>query len=674
MGMEGSESEVSIPFALNASADAPTFDSGDAGLRAFNYEYEPNEGKDYPKPVLKFVDGQSVPVVMVIQKSGVANSRIIVKENWIYEAPEPAPGVTPPLAGTPTSGGRIYVKERKLNAPIPVQPVVGESGWKMLCIVGGNLTDKTVRVGRVNRTQKVITFKNVTPEIIDADDKEPDVRSLESIYMNEEWVDLDVSRDASNNLTFTAKERVPLKNQGVMLMIRATNKFKTKKSVPLRGFRVASDKLAFEGEFNLTRLTFGKKPEFDEASYVGYIRPPKQTQGGKQVPALHWLSQDEKSHFYVCVAMPTEATTANKNVITDKDTGKQTKTYDPNPFSLNVHVSSLLGDRYEVEGKVKKYGKKTIRHGSFISVSSVEIYQRDLLLPIESYLMDEDTGVIFKDDNIDYDNALNNHNFTAVQVHGEAGRYFNMPSENHLRILFPNMRGGEATTNMGVGSKAILNMGSPHNDKSSWDTATDRAWDLRITIPAQTYLPEKIEAFGEVADYHAQYRLPSGETAGARPAYGLRFMGNGNKYLAAYRYEVVDYEGQKMMKIRVRELGPTRWRTTIDQIANEDYWNSLPEWDQREVTRYMPSGRYWSTTSYSRVATPGGFGAGNQGAASVAKVLLDRGEDGQTTYPWGAFVTDATRLAWCENPRVRTNQVNSGFALVTNQKNAVQGR
>lgn len=137
---------------------------------------------------------------------------------------------------------------------------------------------------------------------------------------------------------------------------------------------------------------------------------------------------------------------------------------------------------------------------------------------------------------------------------------------------------------------------------------------------------ETITVKGNTQTYTADYSQKKGPT---RVSYALRFKGNGNTMLAAYRYEYVgDYlsEVGKLtthLKITARYLG-SGFTGTVTDIDNEAFWTSN---NAADVTRVFPAcgyfhlrgvlesfgqwGAYWSTTDYTRIeGFPGVYNIG----------------------------------------------------------------
>lgn len=102
---------------------------------------------------------------------------------------------------------------------------------------------------------------------------------------------------------------------------------------------------------------------------------------------------------------------------------------------------------------------------------------------------------------------------------------------------------------------------------------------------------EEIMVGGVVETYTADYKsFNDGKT------YALRFKGAGNTHLSAYRYEHKDNPSGSgsMATITVRYLGPENADVTVEDFANEEWWNVNNEED---IVRVLPSCGYFSDSS-----------------------------------------------------------------------------
>ncbi len=122
---------------------------------------------------------------------------------------------------------------------------------------------------------------------------------------------------------------------------------------------------------------------------------------------------------------------------------------------------------------------------------------------------------------------------------------------------------------------------------------------------------EKIDFFGKKVSYKAEYKCYK-----KRVLAGLRYQGGGNFQRSAWRYSFTNNPNTsgessdkgKYLVVEYIFLGPTD-RTSIEQIANDEYWNKA----SNRIIRYFPAcgekislatgayflgdtGYYWSST------------------------------------------------------------------------------
>jgi Leucine-rich repeat (LRR) protein len=124
---------------------------------------------------------------------------------------------------------------------------------------------------------------------------------------------------------------------------------------------------------------------------------------------------------------------------------------------------------------------------------------------------------------------------------------------------------------------------------------------------------EEVILFGEKQTLNSHY-YGKGEYV----CYALRFKGGDNRYLSAYKWEPIFFEGDtqkvktKALKVTCRLLGAEGIGLKVEDIAKPEYWESNA---QNDVVRYFPTagytnyndeevvmgrnmkGRYWSLTS-----------------------------------------------------------------------------
>lgn len=87
-------------------------------------------------------------------------------------------------------------------------------------------------------------------------------------------------------------------------------------------------------------------------------------------------------------------------------------------------------------------------------------------------------------------------------------------------------------------------------------------------------IEEEIMLAGELKSYHADY-LNTGEGV----TYALRFMGNGDRQLSAWRYRLVNVgKDEAAMEISCRYIGGSA-KKNINNVASESFWESDNEGD-----------------------------------------------------------------------------------------------
>ena len=179
-----------------------------------------------------------------------------------------------------------------------------------------------------------------------------------------------------------------------------------------------------------------------------------------------------------------------------------------------------------------------------------------------------------------------------------------------------------------VGEKPTAFAASHANDKSgyyTWEEAktacpkgyhlpSDAEWagmipqHNKITFDKEathTDVAEKISVAGVEKDYTSDY-----VNTGKGITYALRFRGQDNERLAAYRYERMGkYESDNLsssLRVTVRHLGSSFKGKTGD-IAREDFWNKNAD---KDITRTLPVSGYRSfgdTPTTHRVGLNGSY-------------------------------------------------------------------
>jgi uncharacterized protein (TIGR02145 family) len=152
-----------------------------------------------------------------------------------------------------------------------------------------------------------------------------------------------------------------------------------------------------------------------------------------------------------------------------------------------------------------------------------------------------------------------------------------------------------------------------------WHLPTQEEWAGLFPYAQELdMVNEKISVNGVTKSYFSKYADKNGIR------YAIRFMRDqamaiDNKLLQAYRYETVGSteNGDLRLKITVRYLGRS-FKGSIDDIANEGWWNTNREQDAVREFPYLPTtfdasqksntdkGNYWtsSTPSNAEIIAP----------------------------------------------------------------------
>lgn len=233
------------------------------------------------------------------------------------------------------------------------------------------------------------------------------------------------------------------------------------------------------------------------------------------------------------------------------------------PDRLNTNKTAINAQTGLTFQKTKTYQYlNSFKPNTFYNLSAIQLTKEPITHPIEAMLFNEDTEATFIGESGTFAETL------ARVDEGE----FSLPSADRARALFPgtlNPRG--ILKNIGQDAYGYVNLG-------------DGREHLGIA--------EQIEAFGVTDIYTGDYINPA---SSPNVSYAIRFKGgSNNEYLSAYRYE----KTANGVKITVRVLGPTRVTTSLSQVANETYWNTAPEFGQKEIVRELPKGKFWTSTTF----------------------------------------------------------------------------
>lgn len=589
-------------ISLEASAgevsdDALLIDNEGEELRALNYNLQANAGKAYPKPKIALQDEQQISVVVLLSRAGLTTP-LVKQLTWKWQVAKGNREEALLAKGLDLSGWDRHFADTQQD-----------ESWKMFCIVGGSWDE----------TNKKVVFSAET----DGPKEQGSEVSINAIYMSQAWTPIKVVRQG-RNIRLEGKERIRLKNKTITLMYRATNK--TGKTKFFRGFDVDSEKLSFSGEYTLSNLTIDQQPTYRSTSWRSRMYQAIAGLNNNNVTS-YAVENDAKTDFFITCAVPQEANLKPMRLavwaIVGKDHGER-------------------GKKYVFDGQIHN-NQKGIKAGDVVSIHTVEVRTPTYGHPIEQFLKDSHTEETLWEpkDDVFFDNLLRNE--VAVQHRGEYSELYQMPSAEEARIIFPGHRNVRAAGNhLRPLDPAIVKFDSP----------------IPESTPIKT--KENIKMWNHAPlDYNAEYKTGSGSVM-----YGLRFLGpevpqgmnpnnpnlpSRNKWLSAYRYE----EKPHGVLIRVRHLGASQPPATLDNIAQETFWDQDPGYGKREYRLFVPKGKYWTSTVFNRV-----------GVSAVAVMRVkSKNERTIAASERAAYVTDTEHKSYSESPRFSRDKENPYFLI-----------
>lgn len=153
------------------------------------------------------------------------------------------------------------------------------------------------------------------------------------------------------------------------------------------------------------------------------------------------------------------------------------------------------------------------------------------------------------------------------------------------------------------GSGFISSQSNSESGYFTWDQAVEKfGIDKNFTVDGKKYhLPSREELTGIVPDYNGGCNIIFNDNTKANDveekisigggvaktytsdyrgttnkiAYGLRFKDTENKQFSAWRYSLTtNEEGGQILRVTVRYLGPDKATTKIEEITDEEWWNT----------------------------------------------------------------------------------------------------
>lgn len=580
------------------------------GLRALDFDLMPNKnGHDHPSVALTHAEGKTLSAVLLFHNTETGARFLQENVSFTYNAEQKS----------------FQIKDLTLdNAPENMSTAEPDK-WKVLCLVGGRYSNGKLYF----EPQMALNPSEVGRTI-----------ALDAIYMSKAWQPLSYSWDATarkGRLSLSAQAgqtaKIQLRNQCMTLMCRISpNALGAPAKV--QGFRIATSGLSFRGVYDFDALS-------DQNPMPRYTHTPSYNGGNFWVATPETVAVGSRSKYYACVAMPTSATS-------------------------NLRIAPIVGDTRAsaVETKYTDYLDKAVTSSTYVGINNLASGPKTLEHPIEAFFTaGYESREIHRDGPGKASDMVNAGAYTK-----EAGLYraYKVPTIYQLAVLLPSMKGGYSRTGAALAgnlSRGILDyrQGYYHDTTKTGQDGSDHS-DIEKEKIFVWGNGDGYTEFDAVYEHHGRHK--QNVASFGNTYYGIRFKGHGNKYLSAYKFE---RKGNNM-EVTVRTLGPSRSSTTIGQVKDPNFWTKPLEWDQRQWTRTISQGRYWSTNTEKR-NTLGGTNVTGAFAKTVydtMKVFLTTAQDGNVAQPDAAFVTSGkNRPSHLEDPKAAKNNDNNYYVFFT---------
>lgn len=613
---EGSEANVQYRISLLGELQAESLDaSATESLKALNFTLSSGKNQ-HPKIELNHSKGKTLPATLLFRNTATQQKFVVSGATFEYNETKKA----------------FELKDFGLGSHVPTD--IKDSGdnakaWQVFCLVGGSYDAGNGRLSFVSSGDIKPVQSGSTIDV-------------EAIYMSEAWLPLDYTWDAQSQVGIFSlrpqsnknSQKMKLKSQCMMLMCRISPN-KLGREVKVQGFRVSTSALSFAGYYDLHNLGQGDLPTYTAEAGSG-LKFFYTTEAES-------VAQNAHSGYYVCVAIPKIGATTS-----------------------HLRISPMIGNsRSEaVETKFSDYKDKPIEPGAFVGINNIASGPKPLEHPIEGFFTTGyESREITRTGSGSASDISNNRGYTT-----DAGHYrtYAVPTIYQLAVLLPGMKGKNsfATGNFGRG---ILNyrLGRYYDttkvDNEGSDTGKPEKERIFVWGNGNGYTE-----FDAVFEHTGRTGHNVASSAPSNTYFGIRFKGHGNTYLSAYKFV---RRADDSIEITVRTLGPNRANTDMRTVKSQAFWEAPLAWDQRQWTRIIPRGVYWSSSTIER----GKFGQMNGGLIrtkvhNVMKVFPNRSEDQILSSPDAAFVTNNERTWFLEDPTQQKNQDNYYILFSTDQK------
>lgn len=448
----------------------------------------------------------------------------------------------------------------------------GDNDWRMLLFAGGTYDEDTgVYSSEPLRESSVLPGQKILPSVAHGGGSEV---VLNTMFVNapsadaaDPWLPVSVTR--SGTVVRFSVPNVQMEPQGALVMLQAKNETlqDTRSYVDLYGFVVETNMASVRATYSLYALSTKAAPQY-QGSEGGFRSEFTTVSNSNQPLRLRPTAPLDVNHasrysrVYMLHVYPTALAQGQTGKFTVRarfeSYNASNGTTSPRVLVGTTVTTPLMDKRsYQAHINVSR------RQGDVIHRQTSSFKH-----PIETLLIDDATSRTART------YGPGRFSSTADKDVFYEGRSYYMPDEAQLRILVPGMHGGMHPG--GQLTLPIVRFGDRVN-------------------AAVRGVAENIQVFNESRPFHGDYYWTGGDIV-----YAMRFLNNQDnpqkEWRSAYRYERFYRGTTPVLKITVRHIGVNLPDLTVDQIANEAWWNRQQTGVINEYVRYIPQGQYWSSS------------------------------------------------------------------------------
>lgn len=461
------------------------------------------------------------------------------------------------LGSTATVSAVKWKKVKGKNAVVATGEITVPSGKGKLYVMG-------IIGGTYNATQKRISFTApkglVSPRSVGG----AQVLDFDMPYTSR-WIEAETTRLSGKTYvrvkktTANPEGRLGFKPRGFVLGVSLSNKM-SQALLNLNKFKLLSTQIRSKGYFNLSdEVAVGSFSawSYEDANSLQISRfdyRAKRIESNQSLPLQYtWAIAEERE-----VAEPLT------RVLVDIKLADANQRYKANPTYLRT---ALNGTTKGTDSKIKFQNGK-----NYLFVPEVRRPKMAL-----EYVADYNIGPISGVFANTHSNSIEEANSTRLYTANQAiamtmPEGYILPTKDQMRGIIPpvNVRPGSPNPNL---------RGVVYADAT-------QASGNRLN-------PEQILIEEDTNTYNSGYYSFRYNNSGKRVAYGVRYQGNGDYLLSAWRYQYHETNTQAggnggILEVRARYLGPTyAGKVSIPTINNDDFWGIGTAKAADDVVRYF---------------------------------------------------------------------------------------